>query len=70
MDDEFLVTGSRDSHIALWRVNSKDHLDPICYDHMESVLIKNCVNAEKIRALLFNEKQKVIYNLTKKIFIN
>lgn len=66
LDDEFLVTGSRDSTVALWRVNSsqqeslpRPQLLPNSnypsYYLMKPLTTKMCRNAEKIRALLFND---------------
>ncbi|XP_074650193.1 DDB1- and CUL4-associated factor 12-like [Tubulanus polymorphus] len=63
LDDEFLVTGSRDSCMALWCV--KDDEDSYVsnmkslqvpeYTIKKPLTIKACDNAEKVRALAYNE---------------
>lgn len=61
LDDEFFVTGSRDSTIGLWRVDqaTQEH----CYSSsnskpliIHSLTTKKCLEADKIRALLFNRQ--------------
>lgn len=51
LDDEFLVTGARDSKMGLWRVTS-DMLDSKqeipTYRHMSPVSIKDCKHAQKV----------------------
>jgi WD repeat-containing protein 40A len=71
LDDEFLVTGSRDSTVALWRVDPENSRRPPDSDHtmsmsmsskfsdyytMSSLLQRSCKNAQKIRGILFNDK--------------
>ncbi|RWS24820.1 WD-repeat protein-like protein, partial [Leptotrombidium deliense] len=69
LDDEFLVSGSRDSTIALWRVDPenervvKRHSFPNYYS-MTPLVIKHCKEAEKIRAVIFNENQLDIVALS------
>ncbi|RWS00275.1 WD-repeat protein-like protein [Dinothrombium tinctorium] len=60
LDDQFLVSGSRDSTLALWRVDPENEKlvtqrsFPNYYT-MNPLLIKHCKEAEKIRAVIFNE---------------
>lgn len=62
LDDEFFVSGSRDSTIALWRVQDSDSV-PLnsSGSSVLKTLVKKplkfmiCRNAEKVRALLFND---------------
>lgn len=69
LDDEFLVTGSRDSHLALWKIDSdlikereKDSTNSVSYiTCLEKV---TCEKDQKIRALVFNRKQEDIVALT------
>lgn len=51
LDDEFLVSGSRDTKMSLWRVTS-DMLDtkqeiPM-YRHASAIAVKECKNAQKV----------------------
>lgn len=59
LDDQFLVSGSRDSTISLWRIDESEmnsnSLLPNHY-HMKPLLIRECKSAEKIRGLLYNHK--------------
>ena len=65
LDDEFFVTGARDSCIALWCVKDSDYDDFVQVERLnmpgyainQPVFVKNCHNAEKIRALAYNDQQ-------------
>lgn len=69
LDDEFLVTGSRDSTIGLWRVDQS--LQDGCEAGSSSkplsitaLATKKCREADKIRALLFNKQTTEIVALS------
>lgn len=57
LDDRFLVSGSRDTTLALWRLD-----EPIedCGLHrtarLKPLMVKRCRTAEKVRALAFNKR--------------
>ncbi|XP_076258429.1 DDB1 and CUL4 associated factor 12-like protein [Rhynchophorus ferrugineus] len=58
LDDEFLVSGSRDTKLALWRI-TEDLLyskqDVPTYKSLSPIALRECRNAQKIRALCFNK---------------
>lgn len=62
LDDEFFITGSRDTKVSLWHMNEKIIPPAIntgnvpMHSIMSPVIVKSCKNAEKIRALSFNHK--------------
>jgi hypothetical protein len=71
LDDQFLVSGSRDTKLALWRINEdiidfpekkKEEEGEACptYAHINSVCIKDVRSAQKIRAVCFNKEYKEI----------
>lgn len=71
LDDQFLVSGSRDTKLALWRINedfiqfpekSEEDEPETCptYAHINSVCIKEVRSAQKIRAVCFNKEYKEI----------
>ncbi|XP_076305320.1 DDB1- and CUL4-associated factor 12 homolog isoform X1 [Tachypleus tridentatus] len=60
LDDQFFVSGSRDTKLALWRVkdneiyqNNEENLPK--YHIIHPLTIKTCKSADKVRALLFND---------------
>lgn len=62
LSDDVIVTGSRDSTIALWRINEKE-LDtsyelPPRYSHIRPYCIKKCGLAEKIRSFSYCKKRQ------------
>ncbi|KOB69033.1 putative ddb1-and cul4-associated factor 12 [Operophtera brumata] len=61
LDDEFLVTGSRDSKLALWRA-PQVATTPDYYIAPQAV--KDCRSGIKVRALTFNAKWREIAALT------
>lgn len=72
LDDEFLVTGSRDSTISLWRVQ-EDKLPQRsstskCPDKypptIRALAVRKVANADKIRALLYNNQSLEIVVLS------
>lgn len=74
LDDQFLVSGSRDTKLALWRVNEDlidcpeqkatddegKPLDCPTYAHINPQLVKEVRSAQKIRAICFNKEYKEI----------
>lgn len=71
LDDQFLVSGSRDTKLALWRINEdiidfpekkKEEEAEACpaYAYISSVCIKDVRSAQKIRAVCFNKEYKEI----------
>jgi len=61
LDDQFLVSGSRDGHVALWRVT--DELieqvissDIPTYAYTTPLIRKPCKMAEKVRSMCFNTR--------------
>ncbi|RXG60236.1 DDB1- and CUL4-associated factor 12 [Armadillidium vulgare] len=56
LDDQFLVSASRDKSMAIWRVDESlccPHDFPT-YSTIKPLCVKDCVGADKVRALLFN----------------
>lgn len=68
LDDQFLVSGSKDAKMALWRINDdildteEDKSDEPCptYAHVSALAVKECRAAQKIRSLCFNPDYKEI----------
>lgn len=51
LDDEFLVSGSRDTKMALWRITSDiyDTKQEIpAHQHISAVAVKECRNSQKV----------------------
>jgi len=72
LDDEFFVSGSRDTKLALWQVQDKyqekydsdsDLIQPIS-QFLNPTVIRRCNIAEKVRAITFNKNQKEIVTLS------
>lgn len=68
LDDQFLVSGSKDAKMALWRIN-EDVIDiddktneESCptYARVSALAVKECRAAQKIRSLCFNPDYKEI----------
>lgn len=68
LDDQFLVSGSRDATMALWKID-----DPDCnedgagipsYSSVQALTIKECKSAQKVRALAFNKQSKELAALS------
>ncbi|KAF2900881.1 hypothetical protein ILUMI_05286 [Ignelater luminosus] len=67
LDDEFLVSGSRDAKMSLWRVTPnmlEDKQEVPTYQHISAVAMKECRNAQKVRALTFNRNFKEVAALS------
>lgn len=72
LDDQFLVSGSRDTKVALWRINEDNMEFPVVnkegeeqeavptYARITPVAIKDCRGAQKIRALCFHKEYREI----------
>ncbi|XP_023320143.1 DDB1- and CUL4-associated factor 12 isoform X2 [Eurytemora carolleeae] len=59
IDDQFLVSGSRDGSISLWRVTDQiieevTEADIPVHQYMSPLLTKKCKQADKVRALCYN----------------
>lgn len=66
LDDQYLVTGSRDSKLAIWKVDGDLDCDASVSGHyymncLESI---SCEREQKIRAIVFNESEADIVALT------
>lgn len=57
LDDQFLVSGSRDTRMALWKITDDliNRLEVPTYQHISAVSVKECRNSQKVRALTFNK---------------
>lgn len=68
LDDEFLVSGSRDSSIALWKVSNDDECNtcptklPV---YMKPITIIKYKEMDTVRCLIFNRKEKQLVALSK-----
>ena len=66
LDDQFLVSGSRDGSIALWKVTD-DMIDQATnsshipsYKHISPILHKKCKQADRVRSLCYNHRTQEI----------
>jgi len=72
LDDQFLVTGSRDSRMCLWCVKDDDDstvsgmksLQVPEYAVHKPVVVKECSRAEKVRALAYNDNTQEVAALS------
>lgn len=58
LDDQFLVSGSRDTKLALWRITDdliSTNREIPDYQHISPISVKECRNSQKVRALTFNK---------------
>lgn len=58
LDDQFLVSGSRDTRMALWRITDdmiSRKIEMPSYSHISAVSSRECKNSQKVRALVFNK---------------
>lgn len=85
LDDQFLVSGSKDTKLALWRIQD-EIIDPIeqaseneeevesvaCprYAQLQPVTIKDVRTAQKIRSICFNQEYKEIAVLSLNSYIH
>lgn len=67
LDDEFLVTGSRDSQLGLWQINNSEDEPPTSplsslqvpeYNFKSPLLVKQCSDARKVRALSYHSERQ------------
>lgn len=72
MDNEFFVSGSRDTKVALWKVQDKyqenydsdgDLILPVT-QFIDPLDIKTCHIAQNFRAINFNNKLKEMFTLS------
>ena len=61
LDDCFLVSGSRDTTMALWKLEDAYHPKVI---NFKALSVKRCKTAEKVRALAFNKRDVEIAALS------
>jgi WD repeat-containing protein 40A len=59
LDDRFVVSGSRDTRLGLWRLEEGDDCPSLdgmpSYRHIHPLDVKECKYAQKVRALAFNQ---------------
>jgi DDB1- and CUL4-associated factor 12 len=76
LDDQFLVSGSRDTRIALWRINEESFekepgtAEVPNYKTIRAVSIKECKSAQKVRALTYNKAFEEVAALSLNGFIH
>ncbi|KAK0181363.1 hypothetical protein PV327_003655 [Microctonus hyperodae] len=75
LDDEYLVSGSRDTKMSLWHINSDlaaapDKADVPTHRLIQPVCVKECRSAQKVRALAFNKAYNEIAALSLNSFIH
>lgn len=72
MDDEFFVSGSRDTKLALWQVQDQyeeqydadgDLIQPVT-QYLKPAVIRSCKTAQKVRAITFNKHLKEMVTLS------
>jgi len=72
LDDEFFVSGSRDTKIALWQVQDQykeqydadgDLIQPVT-QFLNPTIIRSCKTAQKVRAITFNKSLKEMITLS------
>lgn len=63
LDDCFLVSGSRDTSMALWKLEDLSVRDEKIV-HFKALSVKRCKTAEKVRALAFNKQNMEIAALS------
>lgn len=69
LDDEYLVTGSRDSKLAFWHVDPKTRFDDEYgtvsnHGYMKCLHSVSCESGQKIRAVVYNNREADIVALT------
>lgn len=66
LDDQFVVSGSRDSKLGLWKVTDDEKWEPEKpnYSHISPLALKLCKQGHKIRALAFNSSLREIAALS------
>ena len=73
LDDQFLVSGSRDGTLAMWRVTEEmvdavTSADHPSYHYSKPLMVKRCKQADRVRSLCYNNRTqvKITYNETDK----
>ncbi|CAB3366768.1 Hypothetical predicted protein [Cloeon dipterum] len=76
LDDQFLVSGSRDTRIALWRIRDElpvkeaEATDVPNYKTIVPVSVKDCKSAQKVRAITYNKAFEEVAALSLNGFIH
>lgn len=75
LDDQFLVSGSRDTRLALWRIDEdleepQENTTLPSYGHIKPVRVKKCNGAEKVRAVIFNPNYVEIVALSLNAYLH
>ncbi|CAL4063156.1 unnamed protein product, partial [Meganyctiphanes norvegica] len=75
LDDQLLVSGSRDTRLALWRIDDDVEINETesnlpRYTHIKPVKVKKCQGAEKMRAVIFNPNLVEIVALSVNAFVH
>ncbi|XP_018019447.1 DDB1- and CUL4-associated factor 12 homolog isoform X2 [Hyalella azteca] len=84
LDDNFLVSGGMDRRMALWRIDDYDHrtvfLDSLDDDRPElevpplqaiaPLRIKKCFGADKVRGIIFNQRNNEIVALSTNAYLH
>jgi len=65
LDDQFLVSGSRDGTLAMWRVTDEmvdavTSADHPSYHYSKPLMIKRCKQADRVRSLCYNNRTQEI----------
>lgn len=72
LDDEFFVSGSRDTKLALWQVQDRyeeqydadgDLIQPVT-QFITPTVLRSCKTAQKVRAITFNKHLKEMVTLS------
>ena len=64
LDDQFLVSGSRDGTLAMWRVTDEmvdavTSADHPSYHYSKPLMVKRCKQADRVRSLCYNNRTQV-----------
>lgn len=74
LDDQFLVSGSKDSKMGLWKIiddyNRSNKSETLNYKCIEAVSLKTCKSAQRVRAVAFNPEFQEIAALSLNGFIH
>ena len=65
LDDQFLVSGSRDCSLAMWRVTDEmveavSSADHPSYHYSKPLKVKKCKQADKVRSLCYNNRTQEV----------
>ena len=75
IDDQFVVSGSRDGTIALWRITD-NIISEVTSSEMPSYLFttpliqKRCKTADRVRSMCFNQRRSEIVAISSNGFIH